>query len=180
MKKLIAMAALCMAGVVFAQEQEAAPAPEAAPEAPKCECGAGKPCECPKPCKCGGEEKKGPRGEFRRHGGMHGQRPGMRGPQGQGGRGMHRQMPKFKKCECCLECKGVIILPPDSQEGEPLFKLFKGEGNGPRPEMKRPQGQKPECGCAKPEAKEGCPCKKGPACDCPKPEGNIPQPPPAE
>ena len=36
-------------------------------------------------------------------------RPGMRGP-------------RAKKCDCCENCKGVIILPPDSTEGEPLFK----------------------------------------------------------
>ena len=163
MKKLMAMAAVCMAGIVFAQEPEVAPAPEAAPaEPPKCECVAGKPCECPKPCECGGENK-GPRhGEFRKDGRM-GHRPEMRGPHGRKGPGMHRQGPKFKKCDCCPECKGVIILPPNATEGEPLFKAFGGERRGPRPEMKRPEmtlpemkrpecdGQKPECGCAKPE-----------------------------
>ena len=165
MKKLIAMSALVMAGMVFAQEPEAT-APEAAPaEPPKCECGAGKPCECPKPCKCGGE-RKGPRGEFRRREGMQGQhRQGMQGPHG-------RHMPKFKKCECSPECKGVIILPPDSQEGEPLFKLFRGEGRGPAPEMnRRPEKKgcpgKPDCP-AKGECpdKPGCPAADGPACDC--------------
>ena len=98
---------------------------------------------------------------------------------------MHRPMPKFKKCECCPECKGVIILPPNAEEGEPLFKLFGGEGRGPRPEFKgRPGckgpkcGEGPKCGCPKGPKPEqpGCPCDKGPACDGPQP----PAPPAAE
>ena len=157
MKKLIAIAALSMAGIVFAQEPEVAPAPEAAPvPPPQCECVAGKPCVCPEPCKCGGEEKKGPRcGEFRKHGGRHG-RPGMRGHEG---RGMHRQGPKFKKCDCCPECQGIIILPPNASEGEPLFKLFGGEGREPRRVFK---GRRPDL--------NGQKCGEGPKCDCPKGE----------
>lgn len=161
MKKLIAMTALCMAGMVFAQEPEAAPEAAAAQPA-KCECVAGKPCVCPKPCQCGGEEKKGPRGEFRKRDGRHG-KPGMRGPEG---RGMNRQGPKFKKCECSPECQGIVILPPNASEGEPLFKLFGGERRGQRPEFK---GRRPEFKRAKPE-QPGCPCGQGPACNCPKGE----------
>ncbi len=99
---------------------------------------------------------------------------GMRGPQ--------RPAPKFKKCECCPDCKGIIILPPNATEGEPLFKAFgegprgpRGEFKGPRgprgerPQFKGPRGPrpdapKPDCACG-----AACACGKGPACDCPKP-----------
>ncbi len=136
MKKLMMIAALCVSGMVFAQEAEPVPAPECAPcegqkcecapdKGPKCECAAGKPCECPKPCKCGeGGERKCPKGgEFRRPG-EKGPRHGMRGEHGKGDRPMHHRGPKFKKCDCSPECKGIILLPPDSPEGEPLFKAF--------------------------------------------------------
>ena len=142
MKKMIAMSAICMAGMVFAQEP-VAPAEGAAPaEPPKCECAAGKPCECAQPCKCG-EEMPAPRkGELRHNRGPKGE-GGMRqgrGPNGMGPEARRPPMPKFKKCECSPECKGVIILPPDSPEGEPIFKLFpRPEGNGPRPEGRGPR-----------------------------------------
>ena len=152
MKKLMIIAAIAVAGFAFAQEAGVPPPPPAEapaaisecakePEAaPKCPCGAEKKCG-PKP-ECAGQkpgcERKG--GEFRgpRHHGQHGMRHGMGGK------------PRFQKCNCCPECKGFIMLPPEC-------------GCGPKD---APEGK-------------GCPCGKGPQCDCPKPGAPAPAPAPA-
>jgi len=161
MKKLMTIAALCLAGIAFAQEPDAVAS--ATPPADK------PAVEAPKPPA---------NRDFRQR--------GMRGPQ--------RPAPKFKKCDCCPACKGIIILPPNATEGEPLFKAF-GEGprgpRGERPQFKGPRGPRPDapkpdcacgaacacgkgpaCDCPKPACAcgEACACGKGPACDCPKPE----------
>lgn len=141
MKKLVAMTAICVAGMVFAQEPAA---PEAAVPAgaPKCECAEGTPCQC-------GAEKKAPApGEFRRNRGQRGEGAvrGKRGPQGERPAMRRPPMPKVKKCECSPECKGVIILPPNATEGEPLFKVVPPpESMGPRPGANgRPRGRRPQ------------------------------------
>lgn len=153
MKKLMIIATLCLAGVAFAQEPEA---PKACPCAGECACGKGPACDCAQPA---AEAPKPPEGkDFR-----------PRGPR--------RPMPKFKKCECCPECKGVI-LPERPPRGErPGFKGPRGE----RPAFKGPRGPKPEAakGCA---CTGECACGKGPACDCPPPPApaEAPAPAPAE
>ena len=144
MKNLVVAVALFAAGTLFA-----APCGEAgscAKDGPKaaCECKSGKPCKCAPECKCADKGDKckcdkGP-GEGRRGQGPHG-----------------RRMPKYKKCDCSPNCPGVIILPPDSEEGEPLFKLFKEQGGKPGEGMGRGRGRRP------------CKCGKGPNCDCPRP-----------
>lgn len=171
MKKLIIAGALGIAGLVYAQEAAVEAETSATPVAPAaaCQCQAGEPCTCGEACKCAKPQlpPRGPRPEFRghRHGPHHGARP-------------PHQMPKFKKCTCCEGCEGVIILPPNSTEGEPLFKLFKKEGECGC-------GGKPECGCAngpKPGCAGGPECGKGrgpkPGCMPPPPPGFMPPPPP--
>ena len=58
--------------------------------------------------------------------------------------------PRVKKCDCCENCKGVILLPPNSTEGEPLFKgrdrMHQRPGRpgpGPRHGGPRPGPMKP-------------------------------------
>lgn len=127
MKKMIAIGVLCFAGAVFAQEQTA---PVAAAPAATCECKAGKPCTCGDKCACGEGcpccAKKGP--AARRH-------------PGEGRRGG----PKYKKCACSPDCQGIILLPPDAEEGEPLFKLLAeqrgGRGPGAGKGSKGPRGK---------------------------------------
>ena len=162
MKKLMIIATLCLAGVAFAQEPEA---PKACPCAGECACGKGPACDCAQPA---AEAPKPPEGkDFRQ-------------------RGPRRPMPKFKKCECCPDCKGVILpeRPPRGERGE--FKGSRGERGefkgprGERPAFKGPRGPKPEaakgCACA-----GECACGKGPACDCPPPApAEAPAPAPAE
>ena len=149
MKKLMMVAALAFAAIAYAEE-EAAPAEAAVPQpAPQCESKEGA------PCKCGDEKIERKCGEFKgpRHGhhGMH-HRGMQRGEQG---------VPRFVKCNCCPDCKGLILLPP----APPAFE------NGKRPECgKGPCGMKKgPCGMNKGPEKPGCPCGKGAECDCPKP-----------
>ena len=137
------------------------------PKGDKCKCKSGKPCKCGpeckcppkgdkckcksgKPCKCGPECKCPPKGDKCKCDKAAGER---RGP----GEGRHgRRGPKFKKCDCSPNCPGVIILPPDSEEGEPLFKLFGGKG-------------RPGEGMGRGRGRRHCKCGKGPDCDCPRP-----------
>lgn len=193
MKKVILAAAMTAAGLLFAQEaavdaavaceckagepcvcgegcacgaQPSAPA-VAAPAAavPVCECKAGKPCICGEGCRCGAacsapcqDGKCALRG----------------GPNGHRGPRPHHRMPKFKKCTCCEGCEGVIILPPDSPEGEPLFKLFMKKHDCPCAK----DGTK--CECAPGAADCGCAARRGPRPHhhFPKCGGDCPPPPP--
>lgn len=134
MKRLIVIAAICACGMVFAQEAEAP-----APEPPKCECKQGKPCECPPPCECADGEKKKDGGEFRK-----------RGPRGKNAPGNRI---KVKKCDCCPECKGVVILPPDAEDGEPLHKFLESQGMRPGGRQGR-RGRRPKARRENPPVEE--------------------------
>ena len=116
MKKLTMAFAIALATFAFAQE---VPTPACACKAgapcicgekcecaakPACACKAGAPCvcgkencDCPKPPKCGMDKR-----------GFRGKGPGC----GMGAQRPDRDVPRFVKCNCCPECKGLILLPP--------------------------------------------------------------------
>ncbi|MBR0197448.1 MAG: hypothetical protein IJQ34_04885 [Kiritimatiellae bacterium] len=183
MKKLMMMSVICATTLVFAQQQEQSNAPEAAPEC-KCGCSAKKlpppPCakaegcrrgmQCPQ--KEGFPPKCGPKAE------CGAQRPAP-------------ALPRIKKCDCSPDCKGVIILPANSTEGEPLFKdaqmvpceRKEGFRRGPRPGCPRMNGPCPgarqECNKlpppppAMPTSPEGGEQATVPAPEAPAPEAPV-------
>ena len=194
MKKLMMIGAVIAATVAFAQE----PAPvceckegkpcicgegcQCGSAAPACECKGVQPCQCEGECKCPpkgpecGERKCGPRGPEcgERKCGPRGPECGERkcGPRGPecgerrpcGG----DDVPRFVKCNCCPECKGLILLPPRGMMRKGGFECGKKgpkHGFGPRGNFR------PECGngpCPAPEA--------APAPEVPAPQEPVPAP----
>ena len=185
MKKMIAMALMCAAGFAFAQEAAQPEAPQGLPPpppppcqmtdrpacpapGPQCACPKDE-CKCPKPeCKCTGECKcPPPPPPFCDKAG----RPCPPPPACD--KVAPRGMPQFEKCNCCPDCKGVII-PEDFFTRGPRHGMKHGRRHGkghgrmgprphrhgmrpippppPAPEAAAPEAPAPEAPVAAPEA----------------------------